>query len=37
MALGHEVKLIHAKFVRPFVQTNKTDAADAKAIWTAIR
>lgn len=37
MAMGHEVKLIHAKFVRPFVQSNKTDAADAKAIWTAVR
>ena len=37
MALGHEVKLIHAQFVRPFVQGNKTDAADAKAIWTAAR
>ena len=37
MALGHEVKLIHAQFARPFVQGNKTDAADAKAIWTAIR
>ena len=37
MALGHEVKLIHARFVRPFVQNNKTDAADAKAIWTAAR
>lgn len=37
MALGHEVKLIHAKFVKPFVQGNKTDAADAKAIWTAAR
>lgn len=37
MGLGHEVKLIHAKFVRPFVQGNKTDAADAKAIWTAVR
>lgn len=36
MALGHEVKLIHAKFIRPFVQGNKTDAADARAIWTAI-
>ncbi len=36
MALGHEVKLIHAKFIRPFVQGNKTDAADAKAIWTAV-
>lgn len=36
MALGHEVKLIHAKFIRPFVQGNKTDAADARAIWTAV-
>lgn len=35
MALGHEVMLMHAKFIRPFVQTNKTDAADARAIWTA--
>jgi transposase len=34
-ALGHEVVLLHAKFIRPFVQNNKTDAADAKAIWTA--
>jgi hypothetical protein len=36
-ALGHEVVLLHAKFIRPFVQNNKTDAADAKAIWTAVR
>ena len=35
--LGHEVVLLHAKFIRPFVQTNKTDAADARAIWTAMR
>jgi transposase len=35
-ALGHEVILLHAKFIRPFVQTNKTDAADARAIWTAV-
>ncbi|MBB3258971.1 flagellar motor protein MotB [Paraburkholderia bannensis] len=28
---------MHAKFIRPFVQTNKTDAADARAIWTAIQ
>lgn len=34
-SLGHEVVLLHAKFIRPFVQTNKTDAADARAIWTA--
>jgi len=33
--LGHEVILLHAKFIRPFVQRNKTDAADARAIWTA--
>ena len=36
-ALGHEPKLLHARFVRPFVQNNKTDAADAKAIWTAVQ
>ena len=33
--LGHEVRLISPQFVRPFVKTNKTDAADAQAIWTA--
>ena len=33
--LGHEIQLIAAQFVRPFVKTNKTDAADAEAIWTA--
>nr|WP_115711791.1 IS110 family transposase [Cupriavidus taiwanensis] len=33
--LGHKPVLLHARYVRPFVQTNKTDAADAKAIWTA--
>jgi len=36
-SLGHEVVLLHAKFIRPFVQTNKTDAADARAIWTAVQ
>src|SRR6185312_4297096 len=35
MAMGHEVRLIAPKFVRPFVKTNKTDAADAAAIWEA--
>ena len=34
-SLGHEVRLIAAQFVRPFVKTNKTDAADAEAIWEA--
>jgi len=36
-ALGHQVKLLAPKSVRPFVQRNKTDAADAKAIWTAVQ
>jgi transposase len=34
-ALGHRVRLISAQFVRPFVKSNKTDAADAQAIWEA--
>jgi len=33
--LGHEVRLIAPQFVRPFVKSNKTDAADAEAIWEA--
>lgn len=32
---GHEVRLLAAQAVRPFVLRNKTDAADAQAIWTA--
>ena len=36
-SLGHQAVLLHAKFIRPFVQTNKTDAADARAIWTALQ
>ncbi|MBU2762481.1 IS110 family transposase, partial [Acidithiobacillus caldus] len=35
--LGHEVRLIAAQFVRPFVKTNKTDAADAAGIWEAVQ
>lgn len=35
LALGHEVRLIAGQFVRPFVKTNKTDVADAQAIWEA--
>lgn len=37
MKLGHEVRLIPAKAVRPFVLRNRTDAADAQAIWTALQ
>jgi len=33
--LGHEVRLIAAQFVRPYVKSNKNDAADAAAIWEA--
>lgn len=36
-ALGHSVRLIHAKAVRPFVSGNKTDATDARAIWLAVQ
>ncbi|WP_316679622.1 IS110 family RNA-guided transposase [Ralstonia chuxiongensis] len=36
-ALGHSVRLLHAKAVRPFVSGNKTDATDARAIWLAIQ
>jgi len=34
--LGHEVKLIPPQYVRPFVKTNKNDAADAEAIVEAL-
>jgi transposase len=34
---GHEVRLIAAQHVRPFVRTNKTDGADARAIWEAAK
>ena len=33
--LGHEVRLIPPQYVRPFVKTNKNDAADAEAICEA--
>lgn len=36
--LGHEVKLLSGRMVKPFVGGgNKNDAADARAIWTAIQ
>lgn len=34
--LGHEVRLIPPQYVRPFVKTNKNDAADAEAICEAL-
>jgi transposase len=35
--LGHEVKLLAARYVKPFVSGNKDDAADARGIWTAVQ
>ena len=35
--LGHQVKLMPAKAVHPFVGGNKSDAHDARAIWTAVQ
>lgn len=34
--LGHEVRLIPAAYVKPFVKRNKTDARDAAAICAAL-
>ncbi|PLP97241.1 IS110 family transposase [Cupriavidus pauculus] len=34
-SFGHDVRLIAAQFVRPFVKSNKNDRADAAAIWEA--
>ena len=33
---GHEVRQIHASFVRPYVKTNKNDWADAEAVAEAV-
>lgn len=35
-ALGHTVKLIPPQYVKPYVKTNKNDAADAEAICEAV-
>ena len=34
--MGHDVRLLPAQYVRPFVKTNKNDAADAEAICEAM-
>ena len=36
-AQGHEVKLMPAQYVRPFVKTHKHDRADAEAIGEAVQ
>lgn len=35
-ALGHTVRLIESKCVKPYVKSNKNDAADAEAICEAV-
>lgn len=35
-AIGHDVRLLPAQYVRPYVKTNKNDAADAEAICEAV-
>jgi len=37
LALGHEVRLMPAQYVRPFVKTNQHDQADAEAIAEAVQ
>src|SRR5271166_4775010 len=36
MARGHEVRLMPAQYVRPYVKRGKNDAADAEAICEAV-
>ena len=35
--VGHEVRLMAPQYVKPWVQTNKSDAADARAICRAVQ
>jgi transposase len=35
--LGHEVRLLSGRMVKPFVQGNKNDVTDARGIWTAMQ
>ena len=35
-ALGHEVKLMPPRYVKPYVKSNKNDAADAEAVCEAV-
>lgn len=37
MAMGHQVKLMAGKAVKPFVAGNKNDSADALGIWLALQ
>ena len=35
-SLGHEVRIMPAHYVKPYVKRNKNDAADAEAICEAV-
>jgi len=37
IGMGHDVKLLPAHRVKPFVVGNKNDVADARGIWTALQ
>jgi transposase len=37
MTMGHEVKLMPAAYVKPYVKRQKNDAADAEAICEAVQ
>jgi len=37
IAMGHQVRLMPARFVKAFNIRNKNDAADARAIWLAVQ
>jgi len=36
IGLGHDVRILPPQYVKPFVKTNKSDAADAEAICRAV-
>jgi len=36
-ALGHEVRLMPAQYMKAYVKRNKNDAADAEAICEAVQ
>ncbi|MGD0636104.1 MAG: transposase [Beijerinckiaceae bacterium] len=36
IAMGHDVRIMQAQFVKPFVRSNKNDARDAQAIAEAV-
>lgn len=36
MALGHKVRIVPAKFVKPYIKSNKNDIIDAEAIAEAV-